>query len=351
VTTLGLKLEGICKKVGTFQLRNIDLTVNDNDYCVLLGPTGAGKTLLLEMVVGFQQPDAGKVFLNGKNLTRLPPEKRLIGYVSQDCVLFPNMDVRGNVEFGLKVAGIGEGERRRRVDAVLESAGLKWLEKRRPATLSGGERQKVALARVLAVEPDLLMLDEPLSALDADAAKELKKELKRIHKAGKTVVHVTHNQVEAFSLATQLAIMRAGEVVQAGSAREVFAEPRGEFVARFLGYENVFHGKAKEGSLVEVDGVVLETAAKPEKSQGMVAVRPEDIQISPSPVPKTAGLNVFEAAVSDWTDQGPVVAVTCAAGLPLTAFVIKSIFLEMNLQEGQRVWLSFKAEAAKILKS
>jgi ABC-type Fe3+/spermidine/putrescine transport system ATPase subunit len=351
VTKLGLKLEGICKKVGTFQLKNIDLSVNDNDYCVLLGPTGAGKTLLLETVMGFQQPDAGKVLLNGKDLTLLPIEKRRIGYVSQDCVLFPHMDVRGNVEFGLKVAGVSKAERQRRVDALLESTGLKRLEKRRPATLSGGERQKVALGRVLAVEPDLILLDEPLSALDAEAAKELKKELKRLHKAGKTVIHVTHNQVEAFGLATQLAIMRGGEIVQAGSAREVFTEPRSEFVARFLGYENVFHGKAKEGSSVEVGGVVLKIAAKPEKPQVIVAIRPEEIQVSTSPVPKSTGLNVFEAAVADWNDQGPVVAVTCAAGLPLTTVVTKNAFLEMNLQEDQHIWLSFKAEAAKILKS
>jgi ABC-type Fe3+/spermidine/putrescine transport system ATPase subunit len=319
-----------------------------------LGATGAGKTLLLETVMGFYQPDSGRILIDGKDVTAFAPEKRRIGYVPQDCVLFPHMDVHQNVEFGLRVGGVGKAERQKRVDAVLESAGLKSLEHRRPVTLSGGERQKVALARVLAVEPGLILLDEPLSALDAEASRELKRELKRVHKEGKTVVHVTHNQVEAFSLGTKMAIIRHGEIVQVGKTREVFSEPNSEFVARFLGYENVFAGQVTETddgvSTVQVEGARLQTTAPPNGSRCVVAVRPEDIQVSLFAVREEKGWNVLEATVVDCTDQGHTVAITCDSGLRFVAVVIKSAFLEMDLQEGQRVWLSFKSAAVKIVK-
>jgi ABC-type Fe3+/spermidine/putrescine transport system ATPase subunit len=329
------------------------LTVEAGEYFIVLGPTGAGKTLLLETIMGFHKPDTGKILINGNDVTGVPPEKRGIGYVSQNCVLFPHLNVRQNVEFGLKMGRVEKMARQKVVDSVLETTGLKSLSHRRPQTLSGGEKQKVALARVLALEPSTILLDEPLSALDAEASQELKRELKHIHKDGKTVIHVTHNQLEGFSLGNKIAIMRQGEIVQTGQTRQVFAEPKSEFVAKFLGYENVFKVEAVEKtdnfSVVTVGGVRLKVSAELD-SGNVVAVRPEDIVVSLSPVKDERGVNVLEAIVVDCVDQGYTVALSCDAGLILKAIVVKSAFLEADFEEGQKVWIEFKSSSTKVIR-
>jgi ABC-type Fe3+/spermidine/putrescine transport system ATPase subunit len=351
---LELKLENLSKTWRGFRLKNINLTVEEGEYFILLGPTGAGKTLLLETIMGFQRPDSGKITVGGQDVTAVVPEKRKIGYVSQNCLLFPHLDVRQNIEFGLKMRGDEKSGRKKIVDSTLESTRLKHLEHRRPATLSGGEKQKVALARVLAVEPDVILLDESLSALDAQAARDLRGELKRIHKNGKAVIHVTHNQVEGFSLGDKMAIMRSGEIVQTGKTREVFAEPNSEFTARFLGYENVFKATAVEEyadySAVDVGGVKLKAAGKAGADACFVAVRPEDVTVQLSPVKEGAGLNVLEGTIVDCVDQGQTVALTCEGSLRLQAVLIKSAFLEENFEEGQKVWLAFKSKAVHIIR-
>jgi ABC-type Fe3+/spermidine/putrescine transport system ATPase subunit len=351
---VGLKLEKVSKTWREFQLKNIDLVVEDGDYFIILGPTGAGKTLLLETIMGFNRPDSGKILLNGQDITNVATGKRGIGYVSQNCMLFPHLNVWQNVEFGLKMGKVEKTARQKTVAAVLESTGLKPLGNRQPQTLSGGEKQKVALARVLALEPSTILLDEPMSALDAEAARELKRELKRIHKGGKTVIHVTHNQVEGFNLGNKMAIMREGEIVQAGKTRQVFAEPKNEFVAKFLGYENVFKAETVEKIpaflIVTVGGVKLKASAQLDVAAGcFVAVRPEDVAVNLSPISEESGMNVLDGTVVDCVDQGYSVALTCDVGLTLQAIMVKSAFLDANFEEGQKVWLSFKTGAVKII--
>ncbi len=351
---LELKIENISKIWHGFKLKNINLTVEAGEYFVILGPTGAGKTLLLETIMGFHKPDNGKILLNNNDVTNIPPEKRGIGYVPQNCVLFPHLTVRQNVEFGLKMGKVEKTARQKAVDATLELTGLKSLEHRRPQTLSGGEKQKVALARVLALEPGTILLDEPLSALDAEASRELKRELKRIHKNGKTVVHVTHNQVEGFNLGKKMAIMRLGEIVQSGKTREVFSEPKSEFVAKFLGYENVFKAESVEKignfSVVNVGEVTLKVSAEVNLGNCVVAVRPEDIAVHLSKPKGIGGLNILEGTVVDCADQGHTVALTCEVGLNLQAIMIKSAFLEAGIEEGQKVWLAFNSGTVKIIR-
>ena len=351
---LGLEVEGLCKTWRGFQLRNISLTIGDGEYLVLLGPTGAGKTLLLETIMGFHKPDSGKISLNDKDITDVPPEKRGIGYVSQNCVLFPHLDVSQNIEFGLKMAGTEAATRKKRVDVVLESTGLKPLEHRRSSTLSGGEAQKVALARVLVMQPSTILLDEPLSALDTEASRDFKKQLKSLRRDGKTVIHVTHNLVEAFSLGDRLAIQRAGEIVQVGKTSQVFAEPKDAFVARLLGYENVFNVEVVESrdtySIVKAREVKFAVDEKLEETKITVAIRPEDISLHLAKVSATKGLNVLEATVNDCADQGHTVTITCDAGMPMQAITSRSAYIEANIKEDQKIWLTFKAKAVKILR-
>lgn len=349
---LGLKLENISKSWSEFKLKNIDLTIENGDYFVILGPTGAGKTLLLETIVGFYKPDEGRIFMNGKDITNEPPEKRNIGYVSQNCVLFPNMDVRQNVEFGLKMKGVSKTERTRTVDQLLEVAGLKSMAHRRPATLSGGEKQKVALARAIAPEPEMIILDEPLTAIDLETAREIKGALKRLHLSGKTVIHVTHNQIEGFSLGSKMAILNSGEIVQTGKPKETFSKPRSKFVAQFLGYENVFKAQLIEQqgplSLVSVKGVTLKVSGNVDAPECTIAVRPEDISVEMSPI-KNDAMNILKGTIIEFVDQGPSVSITVDAGLPLKVIMTKSFFIEKNLETRQETWLAFKHTSVKIL--
>jgi ABC-type Fe3+/spermidine/putrescine transport system ATPase subunit len=223
---------------------------------------------------------------------------------------------------------------------------------RRPATLSGGEKQKVALMRALAAEPQLLVLDEPLTAIDLESAREIKSELKRVHLSGKTVIHVTHNQIEGFSLGSKMAILNSGEIVQTGKPKEIFAKPRSKFVARFLGYENVFNAQLVEQqdslSLVSVKGVTLKVSGKVDAPECTIAVRPEDISLDLSPITNKA-MNVLKGTIIEFVDQGPTVSITVDAVLPLKVIMTKSYFIEKNLETGQETWLAFKSDSVKIL--
>jgi ABC-type Fe3+/spermidine/putrescine transport system ATPase subunit len=349
---LGLKLENLSKSWRDFKLKNVDLTIEDGDYFVILGPTGAGKTLLLETIMGFHKPDHGRILLNGSDVTNEPPEKRQIGYISQNCVLFPHMTVHQNLEFSLKMKGVAKTERDRKVGQLLEFAGLKAMAHRRPATLSGGEKQKVALMRALAAEPQIIVLDEPLTAIDLETAREIRRELRRLHLSGKTVIHVTHNQIEGFSLGSKMAILNSGEVVQTGKPKEIFAKPGSKFVARFLGYENVFNAQLIEQqgslSLVSAKGVTLKVSGKVDAPDCTIAVRPEDVSVDLSPITNEA-MNILKGTITEFVDQGPTVSITVDAALPFKVIMTKSFFIEKNLETGQETWLAFKSDSVKIL--
>ena len=335
-----------------FALKDISLEVADGEYLALLGPNGAGKTLLLETIVGFHRPDRGRILLDSKDVTFLPPEKRKMGYVPQDCMLFPHMRVRQNVEFGLKMRGLAEAERKKTVNRVLMLMGLTDLADKLPMTLSGGEKQKVALARVLAFEPKVVLLDEPLASIDEESSRATKVELKRIHRDLKvTVVHVTHNQMEAFSLAERVAIMNCGQIMQVDVAKSLLSSPADEFVARFLGYENIFRGRVvnrdERLSFVEVADFVIKAIGHLNNDDCIVGIRPEDISLSATPF-FSSYLNVLRGAVADCTDMGPIVSVSVDLGLRVKATVTKGSFLELNPDRGTQVWLSFKPESVRI---
>ncbi|MCC3774718.1 ABC transporter ATP-binding protein, partial [Streptomyces sp. UNOB3_S3] len=236
-----LRLEGVTVRFGERAVLDaVDLDVADHETVCVLGPSGSGKSTLLRVVAGLQPADAGRVLLDGRDQGGVPPHRRGVGLMFQDHQLFPQRDVAGNVAFGLRVRGTGRAETERRVAGLLDLVGLPGAQKRAVGALSGGEQQRVALARALAPEPRLLMLDEPLGQLDRGLRERLVVELRGLFgRLGTTVLAVTHDQGEAFALADRVVVMRDGRIAQVGTPLEVWRRPASEFVARFLGFDNV----------------------------------------------------------------------------------------------------------------
>jgi ABC-type Fe3+/spermidine/putrescine transport system ATPase subunit len=283
----GLRVTTVAKGFGPVQvLRDVSLHVPRGEFHTLLGPSGSGKTTLLKIVAGFTPADAGAVTLAGRIITDVLPERRNIGVVFQNYALFPHMTVADNIAFGLKMRGIARPEREQRVAEVLRLVRMTGFGHRRPAMLSGGQQQRVALARALVIQPQLLLLDEPLSALDRKVRQEVREELKRIQaETGVTTVMVTHDQEEALFLADRVLVLEAGAVRQAGAPAAIYAEPVDEFVAGFLGAINLLR--------VTVEGTGLRIGAQrfappaglvPAGHGGplVLAVRPEQITVVPA---------------------------------------------------------------------
>jgi len=218
----------------------VDLTVEEGEFFTLLGPSGSGKTTLLRLIAGFERPDAGRIELGGRDVTSVPPHQRETNTVFQDYALFPHMTVGDNIGYGLRVKGVPRAERRKRVERALRMVRLVGLDARRPNQLSGGQRQRVALARAVVNEPEVLLLDEPLGALDLKLRQEMQLELKRIQKeVGITFVYVTHDQEEALTMSDRVAVMSNGRIEQIGPPVDVYERPATEFVAGFIGISNL----------------------------------------------------------------------------------------------------------------
>lgn len=243
-----LALRGLAKRYGDFvAVQGADLDVAAGSFLTLLGPSGSGKTTILMMIAGFTTPSAGRLLLDGADITGLPPEKRAFGMVFQGYALFPHMTVAENVAFPLRVRGMGRAERDAKVRAALDLVQLAGFAERRPAQLSGGQQQRVALARALVFDPALLLLDEPLSALDKKLRAELQEELRALHRrVGCTFINVTHDQEEALSLSDEVAILNHGRIIQKGAPSELYERPATRFVADFLGKSNFLRGVVRE---------------------------------------------------------------------------------------------------------
>ncbi len=236
-----LRLKGVRKNYGqVVAVAGIDLTVDEGEFFTLLGPSGSGKTTLLRLIAGFERPDGGRIELGGRDVTSLPPHLRETNTVFQDYALFPHMSVGENIGYGLRIKGVPASERRQRVERALQMVRLAGLDNRRPNQLSGGQRQRVALARAVINEPEVLLLDEPLGALDLKLRQEMQLELKRIQKqVGITFIYVTHDQEEALTMSDRIAVMANGRIEQVGPPVEVYERPATEFVAGFIGISNL----------------------------------------------------------------------------------------------------------------
>jgi putative spermidine/putrescine transport system ATP-binding protein len=272
-----VRLAGLRKSFGvTVAVEHFDLDVADGELVALLGPSGCGKTTIMRMVAGITEPDAGEINLGDKAVGGLPPERRNVGLVFQSYALFPHMTVAANVGFGLRMRRIARAELERRVDTALVLVDLAGLARRYPRELSGGQQQRVALARAIVVEPEVLLLDEPLSNLDAKLREHLREDLRALQRRlGTTAIYVTHDQAEALALADRVVLMNAGRIVEIGTPLDLYRAPRRRFTAEFLGHTNLLPGRSDKGSIRLPWGA---TAAAIGDATGSVTVslRPED---------------------------------------------------------------------------
>ena len=278
-----IELKGICKSYdGETVLNNIDLDIYDNELVTMLGPSGCGKTTTLRIIAGFESPDAGKVFFDGKDITDLPPYQRHVNTVFQRYALFPHLNVYENIAFGLRISKVPEAEIAERVREMLRLVNLQGFEKRHVTTLSGGQQQRVAIARALVNKPRVLLLDEPLGALDLKLRKDMQQELKTIRKqTGITFIYVTHDQEEALSLSDRVVVMNAGEILQVGRPVDIYNEPVNAYVADFIGESNIVDGVMEEDYKVRLAGRSFECVDKGfEKNEPVdVVIRPEDVDV------------------------------------------------------------------------
>ncbi|TAJ43563.1 tungstate ABC transporter ATP-binding protein WtpC [Methanofollis fontis] len=346
-----LEIEHVSKDMGEFVLKDASLQVNDGEYLVIIGPTGAGKTILLETLAGIYPPDSGRVVLDGRDITDVPPRERNICMVYQDYMLFPHLTVAENIGFGLRNRKVEATEIERKVTDAARFLAIDHLLHRHPDTLSGGEQQRAAIARAIVMEPALLLLDEPLSALDGQTREKLRKELRRLHDLyGITVIHVTHNFEEVFSLADRVAVIRGGEIVQVGEPHEVFRKPNCEFVANFVGVENLFHGRCvQKGDLCEIDagGVRIVSATCSGDGEVTATVRPEDILISRTPLDSSAQ-NSLKGTIVDIVDNGMVVRITVDAGIPFVVVLTRRGVVDLDIHQDEEVWITFKASSVHV---
>ena len=263
-------------------LKGINLDIHENEFLTLLGPSGCGKTTTLRIIAGFEEPSSGEVIFNGKDISKVPPYKREVNTVFQKYALFPQMNVYDNIAFGLNIKKMDKTVIKEKVNKMLKLVGLEGYEKRDVTLLSGGQQQRVAIARALINEPKVLLLDEPLGALDAKMRKEMQGELKKIQKeVGITFVFVTHDQEEALSMSDTVVVMNDGEIQQIGSPIDIYNEPENRFVAGFIGESNIIEGVMIKDYLVEFDGVHFECVDRGFEDHEPVEVvlRPEDLDI------------------------------------------------------------------------
>jgi len=294
-----LEMRDLELSLGAFRLGPLRLELSSGDYLVLLGPSGCGKTSLLRALAGIYPVGPRRLFLEGEDVGSLAPHKRGVGYVPQTADLFPHMTAEANISFGLSYLGLGGQERRSRVEDMARRLDVAGLLERQPATLSGGEAKRVALARSLVLEPRLLLLDEPLSMLDHNARRRMLDLLRRVHdETGTTTVHVTHDREEAWALGGRCAVMNAGSLEGEGSAEDLFRRPGCRFVAEFLGGENIFEARF-EGPRAVLDWGTFTMPAAPGFETGCVQIRPETIVLATPQNPER-----FSARVIASSDRG-----------------------------------------------
>ncbi|MBC9249357.1 spermidine/putrescine ABC transporter ATP-binding protein [Pseudomonas alcaligenes] len=349
-----LVLDKVSKSYGQgLAVDNVSLNVRENEFFALLGPSGCGKSTLLRMLAGFETPTSGQIFLDGRDISPIPANRRPLNLMFQSYALFPTMSVRDNIAYGLEMEKLPKDEIVQRVDAMLETAQLRDLARRRPDQLSGGQRQRVALARALIKRPRVLLLDEPLGALDKKLRGKMQLELKRLqHESGITFIVVTHDQEEALVMADRMAVLKDGQVSQCGSPANLYEYPKNRFVADFIGVSNLIEARRLPGNQVEAGGQTLQIEPTAEAVSGQVtlALRPERLRVLGT-----------QAAACDNQLDGQVVEVayhgldtnlhvrTAVSAKPLIVRVPSAEHEFSSFTSGMPIRLGWSAEHARVL--
>ncbi len=345
-----LEIEKLETQAGEFRLGGIDLTIEQGTYVVLLGPTGSGKSVLIETVCGLRDATAGRIRLGGLDVTGLPPRDRHLGYVPQDYALFHTKRVWANIMFGLRARHVSRPEAWARIGPIVEMLQIDRLLQRWPATLSGGEQQRVALARALATDPQLLLLDEPVSALDEPTRDRVCRELVAMQRrVGISVVHVCHSIEEASLVADRIGVIHDGRLAQTGTPDDVISRPANRDVANLLRLGNVFSGRATpntDGSRIEVNGLVLH--GPPAEGRVEFIVRPWEVDIADD-TPQAAGHNTIGGTLSEVITAGASVRVRLEGSLTLQLALPRRAPGVAELRTGQTARVSFDRSAIHIL--
>jgi ABC-type Fe3+/spermidine/putrescine transport system ATPase subunit len=351
-----IEIRNLSVKLGAFSLHDISLTVKKAEYFILLGPTGAGKTVLLESIAGVQPIQAGEIWLGGKDVTKMEPERRRASIVYQDHMLFPHLSVRENLIFGLKMRGKKPDQIATAQGKVVNLLGIEHLLHRKPDTLSGGEKQKVALGRAIVTDPEVLLLDEPLGALDPQTRDNVQQELIKLQdKLGITVLHVTHDFEEAITMGDRIAVIGEGAIRQVGIPDEIFRHPDSVFVARFTMASNIFAGTAvKEMGgrtvfLVDSSRIIADVDFE---GPCHAAIRPEDILVSDSATAlfSEVGGNVFTADIIQVINKGSVVHLAVNIPPLMTCLLTRHSYHQMNLSVGQKVYLMLSSSSVHLFR-
>ena len=349
-----IEMHGVGKHFGAARaLDGVSLTIRENEFYALLGPSGCGKTTLLRVLAGFETPDEGAISLDGKDLIVIRPNRRPINMMFQSYALFPHLSVFNNIAYGLRMDGVRGSDLEERTRDALAMVQLDGLESRRPHQLSGGQRQRVALARALVKRPRVLLLDEPLAALDKKLRGQMQIELKRLqHVVGITFVVVTHDQEEALVMADRIALMREGRIVQEGTPKELYEQPASYFVADFIGDMNFFAGTCCAEGLRLATGTTLRgPVASGEDSQAWLAVRPDKLSFSPRP-PASTEDNALEGEIVDISYGGDYLSIRLRVPETDALILAKVGTGDPNvarIERGQTLWCLWPPSSSRIL--
>jgi len=347
-----LKLENINKKFGQFALSDISLFIHEGEYYVLLGRSGSGKTRLLELIAGLTTPDSGSIWLEGEDITRCKIQKRNIGLVFQDYAIFPNMTVFGNIAYPLHARRTDSKTIINKVNMVAAEMNIAHLLKRHTPHLSGGEMQRVALARTLITSPRLVLLDEPMASIDASLKDDIRRVLRELNRKGHTIIHVTHDYREAVSLASKVGVIHNGHIIQEGPPEGVFRKPVNRFVARYAGIRNffkvVFRNENGHWKAVCKNKLIFSLSDNSYPDEGLMILRSDDIKIFNEKPPGKHD-NCFMGTVRDIIPSEYGMEIMVDAGEKFYIDVSSEVYKELQINELSDVWITFPAEAGIVL--